>query len=151
MTYVQTERAAYPALDIPRSGAAAQTTRQRRLERLADILEEHDNSVQLLSRMEYTPSQQRYDLREDQSPLSLAFQDLRFREEGLSIDRLGDIMNFFQLSDGEAHHLLCYCHYSGRVTSKMVAERARELARKKTLGQMWHAFWARLSGAPALS
>ncbi len=145
MTYVQAEYAGYsaPAAAKPKAG---RTIRQQRLERLAEILEEHGNSVQLLTRMEYAPLQQRYELREDQSPLWLAYQDERFREEGLASDKLGDIMNFFQLSDREAHHLLCYCHYAGRVTSKMVAERARDLARKKTLAQMWQAFWARFSG-----
>jgi hypothetical protein len=122
------------------------TIRQQRLERLADILDRHDRMVHLLYRMEYAPARERPSLREDNSPLALAYQDDGFRREGLSGDSLGEIMKFFQLSDHEAHHLLCYCHYAGSVTSKMIAERARELARKKTLGQMWESFRVRLFG-----
>lgn len=148
MTYVQTERAGYLPLEKARP-SIRQTIRQQRLERLAEILDEHDDSVQLLSRMEYTPVRQRADLREDHSPLWLAFQDAGFREEGLASDRLGDIMSFFKLSDREAHHLLCYCHYSSAVTSKMVAKHARELAGKKTLAQMFDGLRLRLFGEAA--
>jgi hypothetical protein len=124
-----------------------QTTRQRRLERLADILEAHDQTVPLLTRMEYAPWDERPYLREDRSPLTIAFEDSGFRREGLSGDRLGAIMDFFELDDHEAHHLLCYCHYAGSVTSKMVAARARELARKRTFGQMLEGLRLRLFGA----
>ena len=85
-------------------------------------------------------------LREDRSPLSLAFQDKGFRAQGLSGDRLGDIMDFFELTEREAHHLLCYCHYASSVTSMMVAERARELASKRTLRQMLDGVRLRLLG-----
>ena len=96
--------------------------------------------------MEYAPWNERPYLRADRSPLTIAFEDEGFRREGLSGDRLGDIIGFFELTDREAHHLLCYCHYASSVTSKMVAERARELAAKKTLGQMWQSFRIRLFG-----
>jgi hypothetical protein len=144
MTYVQTERAA--SMPLARSRPSSQkTVRQRRLERFAEILDRHDSLVRLLTRMEYAPASERPFLREDRSPLALAYQDEEFRNEGLKGDRLGDIMSFFQLKEHETHHLLCYCHYSGSVTSKMVAERARELAAKRTLGQRWDDFRARLS------
>ena len=147
MTYLDVESAA-PTLPLAkRRGAVRQTNRQRRLTRLAEILDEHDRIVPLLTRMEYAPWEERPYLREDRSPLTLAFEDLGFRREGLSGDRLGDIMDFFEIDDREAHHLLCYCHYSGSVTSKMVASRARELARRKTFAQMWRAFRLRLFGA----
>jgi hypothetical protein len=148
MTYIEIESAS----SLPRvraRSAIRKTVRQRRLERLAEILEYHDDAVPLLTRIEYAPWHERPYLREDRSPLSLAFQDEGFRREGLSGDRLGDIMDFFQLSNNEAHHLLCYCHYASSVTSKMVAGRARELAGKKTLAQMWQGFRLRLFGAAA--
>ncbi len=143
MTYVEIDRASPLPLERSRP-AVRQTVRQKRLQRLADILDDYDNTVPLLTRMEYAPWHERPYLREERSPLSLAFQDDGFKREGLSGDRLGDIMDFFELNDREAHHLLCYCHYAGSVTSKMVAERARELARKKTFGQMWEGLRIRL-------
>ncbi len=79
-------------------------------------------------------------LRADRSPLTIAFEDEGFKREGLTGDRLGDIMGFFELSEAEAHHLLCYCHYAGSVTSNMVAERARELAKRGTLGKCSRGF-----------
>lgn len=145
MTYLDVERASTLPLE-KRRAEVRQTTRQRRLTRLAEILDEHDQTVPLLTRMEYAPWDERPYLREDRSPLTLAFEDLGFKREGLSGDRLGDIMDFFELNDREAHHLLCYCHYSGSVTSKMVASRARELASKKTLAQRWQGLRLRLFG-----
>jgi hypothetical protein len=146
MTYLDVESA--PTVPLAKRRAEVrQSTRQRRLTRLAEILDAHDQAVPLLTRMEYAPWDERPYLREDRSPLTIAFEDQGFRREGLSGDRLGNIMDFFELNDREAHHLLCYCHYSGSVTSKMVAARARELAQKKTLAQMWQGLRLRLFGA----
>jgi hypothetical protein len=144
MTYVEIERTSLP---LERSRPTVRkTVRQVRLEHLADILEEHDSTIPLLTRIEYAPWHERPYLREDRSPLSLAFQDEGFRRQGLSGDRLGDIMDFFELTEREAHHLLCYCHYASSVTSMMVAERARELASKRTLRQMLDGVRLRLFG-----
>jgi predicted protein tyrosine phosphatase len=145
MTYLEVEHASSLPLER-RETRIRQTTRQRRLTRLADILEAHDQAVPLLTRMEYAPWEERPYLREDRSPLTLAFEDIGFKREGLSGDRLGDIMDFFELNDREAHHLLCYCHYAGSVTSKMVAARARELAQKKTIRQTLEGLRLRLFG-----
>ena len=150
MTFVDIERtSSLPLAKSKSRPAVRKTVRQQRLERLAEILENNDSTIPLLTRIEYAPWHERPYLREDRSPLWLAFQDEGFRREGLTGDRLGDIMTFFQLNDREAHHLLCYCHYASSVTSMMVAERARELAQKKTFGQMWEAFRMRLFGVPA--
>lgn len=145
MTYVQTTHATDLALETAKP-RIRRSVRQERLERLADLFERYDGEIQLLSRMEYMPSRQRRNLTQDYSPAWLAFQDQRFRDEGLASDRLSDIMRFFELSDHEAHELLCNCHYYGHVTASMVAERARELARKKTTGQVLRAFWQSLFG-----
>ena len=146
MTYVEIESASSLPLAESRQQRIRPTVRQRRLQRLAEILDQHDDTVPLLSRMEYAPWNERPYLRADRSPLTIAFEDEGFRREGLSGDRLGDVIGFFELTDREAHHLLCYCHYASSVTSKMVAERARELAAKKTVGQMWQSFRMRLFG-----
>ncbi len=148
MTYVDIETASsLPLVDA--RPKIRKTARQQRLERLAEILEAHDSTIPLLTRMEYAPWHERPYLREDRSPLSLAFQDEGFRRQGLGGDRLGDIMDFFELTEREAHHLLCYCHYASSVTSVMVAERARELASKRTLRQMFDGLRLRMFGGVA--
>ncbi len=149
MTYVELESASSLPLERSRS-KVRKTVRQVRLERLAEILDQHDETVPLLSRMEYAPWHERPYLRADRSPLTIAFEDEGFRRLGLGGDRLGDIMDFFELNEREAHHLLCYCHYASSVTSGMVAERAREIASKRTLRQMWEGLRLRLfGGVPA--
>ena len=146
MTYVEIGQAS--SLPLARSRPEVRkTVRQERLERLAQILEEHDSTIPLLTRLEYAPWHERPYMREDRSPLSLAFEDEGFRRQGLSGDRLGDIMDFFELNEREAHHLLCYCHYASSVTSMMVAKRARDLAAKRTLRQRLETLRHRLFGA----
>lgn len=143
MTYIDIERAS--SVPVARSRREPlKSVRQQRLERLAELLDQRDGAIPLLTRMEYSPWHERPYLREDKSPLSVAFEDEGFRRQGLSGDRLGDIMDFFELNEREAHHLLCYCHYAASVTAPMVAARARELAAKRTLRQMWEGLRMRL-------
>jgi len=65
-------------------------------------------------------------LRGDDTPLALAYADPILREQGLTGDRLGDIMSFFELSHRDAHYLLCDCHFHGTMTSRSVAARVRQ-------------------------
>jgi hypothetical protein len=102
--------------------------RRARLQRFAKVLAQHDGVVTLFSRIEYMPEQERLPLRVDNSPLEIAYRDPLLRAQGLASDRLGDGMAFFELSPGEAHRLLCDCHYTGWVTGEMVAERSRSIA-----------------------
>jgi hypothetical protein len=51
-------------------------------------------------------------MRADRSPLTIAYEDPVFRAQGLRTDELGDAIAFFDLSQGEAHYLLCACHYA---------------------------------------
>jgi hypothetical protein len=77
-------------------------------------------------------------LRADHSPLTIAYADAGLRAQGLAGDRLGDAIAFFDLTASEAHHLLCDCHYtSASVDSKMVAARARSIAHRLTIGEVW--------------
>jgi hypothetical protein len=108
-----------------------------RLERLAQLLDAHDGRIRLFSMMEYVPVRERVKLRQDESPLSIAYRDPQLRQQGLNGDRLGDAIAFFDLSMREAHHLFCDCNYSGAITPGAVAMRARQLAQKRTLSQIW--------------
>src|SRR5262245_14120017 len=121
----------------PSSRESRRARRRERLERFATLLERYNAPVRLLSRIEYLPRAERLLLREDQSPLTIAFRDPVLREQGLASDRLGDAMAFFDLTPGEAHHLLCDCHYAGAVTTHTMAARARAIANRITLGETW--------------
>jgi len=123
---------------VPRSKESSRLLRRQRLERFAALLDRHDCPVRLLSRIEYLREAERMLLRADQSPLTIAYADESLRAQGLAGDRLGDAIAFFNLTAAEAHHLLCDCHYtSASVDSKMVAARARSIARRMTIGEMW--------------
>lgn len=118
--------------------------RRQRLERLATLIEAHVGRIRLFSMMEYVPLKERVKLRQDESPLSIAHRDALFREQGLSGDRLGDAVEFFQLSMREAHHIFCDCNYSGAITPAAVAARTRSVAAKKTFGELWLSFTRRI-------
>jgi hypothetical protein len=51
------------------------------------------------------------------------------REEGLTGDRLGEAMRFFDLSDRQAHRLFCDCHYHGAMTGTGLSARLRTIAK----------------------
>ena len=118
--------------------------RRARLQRFATVLAQHDGVVTLFSRIEYMPEQERRPLRVDNSPLEIAYRDPLLRAQGLASDRLGDGIAFFDLSSGEAHRLLCDCHYAGWVTGGMVAERSRSIADRVSFGEMCTKLGARL-------
>jgi hypothetical protein len=103
-------------------------TRRQRLERWADILETNSGKLNALTRIEYMKAPERSEARVDNSPLEVAFKDAMLREDGLSSDRLGDAIDFFGLSDRQAHRLLCDCHYSGSMTGPGLAMRLRRIA-----------------------
>src|SRR3546814_13396884 len=79
-------------------------SRRERLERWAELLEQHPGSVGVLHETEYQPRFVRDALRADESPLTVAFRDPVLRFQGLTGDTYGDAVRFFDLSDSEAHH-----------------------------------------------
>jgi hypothetical protein len=121
----------------PDTPGALRALRRDRLERFASLLEQHGRPVRLLSRLEYLPKAERALLRADNSVLTVAYEDPVFRAQGLSSDRFGDVMDFFHLTSREAHHLFCDCHYTGMVSSGMIAARARSVARTLSFGEIW--------------
>jgi hypothetical protein len=127
-----------------RIAESPRTLRRARLERLAQLLAQHDGPVTLLSRIEYLSEQDRLPLRLDNSPLEIAYRDPLLRAQGLASDRLGDGIAFFNLSPGEAHYLLCDCHYSGLVTGEMLAARSRAMADRVSFGELCTKLGARL-------
>lgn len=115
--------------------------RRLRLERLASLMEAESEPVRLFSTMECYPKKRRLALRQEGSPLAIAFKDSIFRLEGLSGDTVGDGVSFFKLSLSEAHELLCDCHYGGvlhfgQPISEQVSRRARSLAAKHSFAEL---------------
>jgi hypothetical protein len=104
-------------------------SRKERLQRWADLLERIPGKLNALTRIEYLPAAERLEARADNSPLEIAFRDPVLREEGLTGDRLGEAMRFFDLSDRQAHRLFCDCHYSGTMTGTGLAARLRTIAK----------------------
>lgn len=106
---------------------AAKLSRHERLTRWADVLEGY-GSLNALMRIEYLAPAERRAYHGVNTPLTVAFDDPILREAGLRGDRLGDVMDFFELSDKDAHHLLCDCHYLGGMTGSGLAHRLRHQA-----------------------
>jgi len=104
---------------------------RERLERWADILERHGGPLNALRRIEYLSPQERRAYQGLNTPLTIAFSDPVLRDEGLRSERLGDVMDFFELSEGETHQLLCDCRYYGSMTGSEVARRMRIHAERK--------------------
>jgi hypothetical protein len=130
----------------PQDRDGARALRRLRLERFAQLLDQHKGQIRLLSRVEYLPRSQRLAMRQDESPLTIAYQDPELRRQGLDGDRLGQAMTFFGLSMREAHDVFCDCHYTGMITPNKVALRARSLARKKSIGEIWASARSAISG-----
>ena len=85
-------------------------SRRERLERWAEVLERQPKRrLRSLGEIEFVPKDKRPELRSDESPITVAFEDPVLRAAGLKGDTLGDAMEFFELSEGASHRLLCSC------------------------------------------
>lgn len=126
-------------------------SRSERLNRWAELLEAlAGRPLRALEDVEYVSPAVRRELRKDDSPLAIAFDDPILRADGLKSDRLGDAMDYFGLSDRQAHWLLCDCHYGGRMTASEVAARVRDEARP-LYDILRPQMWASLTGAAVLA
>jgi hypothetical protein len=104
-------------------------SRRERLERWAEVLErEPSRRLRSLGEIEFKTKDERQVMRADGSPLTVAFQDPVLRAEGLASDRLGDAVAFFELSEGQAHRLLCSCMNGWSMLAGTTARRVRSIA-----------------------
>ena len=104
---------------------------RERLERWAELLERQPNRrLSTIEGTEFGSRREREAKRADHSPLTVAFEDRVLRAEGLRGDRVGDAVEFFDLSHNEVHRLVCYCHYGRTVSSGTVAARVRMMAQQ---------------------
>jgi hypothetical protein len=115
-------------------------TRRERLQRWADLLSaDPHRRLKALFRVEFYAEHERSLMRGENTPISVAAADPVLREAGLHGDTLGDAQAFFELSNAEAHRLLCDCHYAGRMTGEEVAQRIRAIAKPKS---GWSRLWS---------
>lgn len=106
-------------------------SRRARLERWAELLERQPaRRLSAIQGTEFGTRREREAKRADGSPLTVAFDDPVLRAAGLRGDGVGDAVDFFDLSHGEVHRLVCYCHYGLTVSAGTVATRLRALARE---------------------
>jgi hypothetical protein len=106
-------------------------SRRERLERWAELLEaQPDRRLCAIEGTEFGGRRERAAKRADNSPLTVAFEDPVLRAEGLRSDRVGDAVEFFDLSHDEVHCLVCSCHHGLTVAPGTVAVRVRRMARQ---------------------
>ena len=77
----------------------------------------------------------------DDSPLSIAFSELRLRAEGLAGDTIGDVAAFFGISERQLHDIVCYCHSGETVLAQTVAMRIRAVVTKEAEHKSLLAVW----------
>ena len=108
-------------------GYSRQTmSRSQRLERWAQLLErDPDRRLSTLHQTEYQPANARAIMRGDDTPISIAFHDLVLRGAGLKGDSYGEAKRFFELTDGQLHEVICYCHFGATVSAATAARHIR--------------------------
>lgn len=104
-------------------------SRRERLERWAELLERQPKRrLRSLGEIEFTPEEKRPELRSDESPITVAYEDPVLRADGLKGDRLGDAMDYFELSDRSVHRLLCSCMNGWSMEAGTTARKVRRIA-----------------------
>lgn len=121
-------------------------TRTERLERWADLLERDPaRRLRSLGEIETRTPAERLLMRSPDSPLSVAFEDPLLRSAGLASDRLGDGMSFFEISEDDAHRLMCSCLNGWSMSSGKVARGVRKIASPRS--PIATAAWVTVCGA----
>lgn len=104
-------------------------TRRQRLERWAELLDRNpERRLRSLGEIELKAPSERPLMRAPDSPITVAFEDPVLRAEGLAGDRLGDAMTFFDISEDDAHRLLCSCMNGWSMASGKVGKQVRRMA-----------------------
>jgi hypothetical protein len=120
-------------------------TRHERLAHWAEALErDPERRLRPLHEIEWKRPQERRAVRADDSPLTVAYEDPVLRAEGLASDKLGDAMDFFELSERQAHLAFCSCHLGSSFEARLAASRVRALM-KTAQTQKKTGLWALFS------
>lgn len=104
-------------------------SRTARLERWAELLEADPNRrLYTLHQTEYQAVGLRADMRGDDTPISVAFKDPFLNAAGMKNDTYGEAKRFFELTDGQLHDVICYCHFGATVSAATAARNVRAIA-----------------------
>jgi hypothetical protein len=116
-------------LEIAEIKTATLLTRPERLERWAELLEREPlRHLRTLEGTEWQLQAQKFSMRADGSPLTIAYNDPVLRAAGLKSDTLGDAMRFFELSEHEAHDVVCYCMHGRTIEGRAASRAVRAIA-----------------------
>lgn len=112
--------------DLKPSARVPVLTKRERLDRWAELLERQpDRQLRTLDEIEWKPRAVRRAMRADNSAITVAFSDPVLRSAGLVGDTFGDAVSFFQISEHEAHIVLCSCHGGEAMRADEAARRVR--------------------------
>lgn len=120
--------------------------RRERMNRWAAALERQSGSLAALRQIEFLSPEMRRAYRDPRSPLTVAYEDPVLRDDGLESDKLGDVMDYFEMTDEDAHRLLCDCHYHGTMTGTGLAARLRHFSERREAGTLWDRAHAMFTG-----
>ena len=67
-------------------------------------------------------------LQQENSPLTVAFEDPVLRSAGLTNDTFGEVARLFGLSHWQLHEVVCNCHFGETVAAEVLATRVRRLS-----------------------
>ena len=100
--------------------------REARLLRWTELLERTpERLLTTLHETEFKPASVRAAMRCDNSAISVAFSDPVLRAAGLENDTYGEAKRFFELSHGQLHRIVCYCHFGMTVSAERTARYIR--------------------------
>jgi hypothetical protein len=121
-------------LEVAEVKPAEILTRRERLNRWAELLK-RDPAARLrtLEGTEWQLQVQKSLMRADGSPLTVAYKDPVLRAAGLQDDTFGEAMRFFDLSEHDAHRIVCYCMHGRTVESQAAAKAVRAIAAGRTV------------------
>ena len=113
MKFQTIEQARKLAAVLPGETVAAMSCSEKLL-CWAECLDKHaQGRLRLLHGTEYTRGFRRAGLRENDSPLAIAYRDPLLRALGLSGDTYEEARRFFGISHAALHEVVCSCHYAG--------------------------------------
>jgi hypothetical protein len=107
-------------------------SRDERLKRWISVLESNAaRPLRSLFQFEYVPPDKRRACRAENSPLTVAFEDPVLRREGLKGDSLGDVLDFFDITEHHLHYAFCSCHIGASFSANQAAQRLRCLLKRE--------------------
>lgn len=121
--------------EVQPCSAARPMSREERLDRWAELLERNPHwRLSTLFETEYQAPDVLAAMRNDHSPLSVAFGDPVLRAAGLSDDTFGEAKRFFELEDAQLHDVICYCHFGATVPAASAARQIRAMLAPPRIG-----------------